>query len=405
MQSYLDRLNQLWKFDDLFSFGDHWESLAVWATALVAVGVLAYALGWIVRAVIGGLIAGLARKTETKWDDYLFDKKFFHRLGNLIPSVASYFLFLSIVAPGKVGTLDGALYPLVTKVLLLWICWAATSFFVQLSTNWERGYREVRGVRQIPMRSYVQVVQLFVYMLGGVLAVSVVLDQNPLGILGGLGAMTAVLLLVFKDTLLGLVASLQVSSNKLVQVGDRVEFPSLNIEGEVVDIALSVVKIKSGDNTVYSMPTYNLVSLPFKNWSHVADVGARRLKLAFPVDALTIAPLASGQEKALRTTGLWKVPEDLKGVSNAEAFRFWCQDYLDGHAQVHKGEARLVKLGQPVGRGLPFEMVFYTQLTTYPDWEHLSSRLLSQFLATLPEFGLRVFQEPVGVVSAPAVAT
>jgi len=388
MRELFDHLWDAWRLDD------GWQHFAVWALALASILVISYVLGWIIRAVIGTFIARVAAKTNTKWDDYLFEKKFFHRLGNFLPSIVGYFLFVGLV------TADTNVYPIIKKVILLWICVSGTAFADTFITNVEKGFLEIVGDKRVPIRSYVQVVKLFLFLVAGILIFSVVLDQNPLGILGGLGALTAVLLLVFKDSLLGLVASLQLNSNNLVQIGDWIEFPGANIDGEVIDIALSVVKVRSGDNTVYSLPTYNLVSLPFKNWRNVKEMGARRVKLSFPVDTLGLAPVTPAQQKDLEAQGLWKVPAGLDGVSNAEAFRFWAQDYLENHGEVHPDQTRVVKLGDPSGRGLPFEMMFYTKLTGYPDWEHLRSRLLCTSLATLPAFGLRVFQEPTGVLKA-----
>lgn len=383
--------NHLW---DLWGLDDGWQHLAVWALALASIVVMSYVVGWLVRGVIGTFIARLAAKTHNRWDDFLFDKKFFHRLGNLLPATISYFLLLALVTP------DGAVFPIIQKTILLLICLSATAFLDQLISNAERGFLSILGDKRIPIRSYVQVAKIFLFLVAGILIFSVLLDQNPLGILTGLGALTAVLLLVFKDSLLGFMASLQVNTNNLVQTGDWIEFPGQNIDGEVIDIALSVVKIRSGDNTVYSLPTYNLVSMPFKNWRNVAEIGARRVKIMFPVDTSTLVPVSPSVEAELRSKGLWKVPNDLADVSNAEAFRFWAQDYLETHGQIHPEQVRLVKLGDPAGRGLPFEMMFYTRLTQYPDWEHLRSRLLCHTLATLPAFGLRVFQEPVGVYKA-----
>ena len=388
MREFFDHLWDAWNLDD------NWQHFAVWTLALTSIILIAYVLGWVIRAVIGTFIARVAAKTETEWDDYLFEKQFFHRLGTFLPSIVGYFLFMGLVTP------DTNVFPIVKKLILLWICVSGTAFVDQFVTNVEKGFLHIIGDKRVPIRSYIQVAKLFLFLVAGILIFSVILEQNPLGILTGLGALTAVLLLVFKDSLLGLVASLQLNSNDLVQIGDWIEFPGQNIDGEVIDIALSVVKVRSGDNTVYSLPTYNLVSTPFKNWRNVKEVGARRLKIAFPVDALTLAPVSPVLEKALRDAGHWKVPEDLPDVTNAEAFRFWAQDYLETHASVHPGQVRVVKIGDPTGRGLPVEMVFYTQLTGYPDWEHLHSRLLCHFLATLPAFGLRVFQEPVGVLKS-----
>jgi len=398
MTDFFTHLNDLWKLDDLWNLRDNWQGLAVWGTALVAIALISYVLGWLIRAVIGGLIAKIAAKTETKWDDYLFEKKFFARLGNFLPAIASFFLFSGLVTPGAAHTMDSEFFLIVSKLILLWICISGTSFVNQLIGNTEKGFLEIVGDKKVPIKSYVQVLKLFLFLVAGILIVSVLLDQNPLGILTGLGALTAVLLLVFKDSLLGLVASLQLNSNDLVQIGDWIEFPGQNIEGEIIDIALSVVKIRAGDNTVYSLPTYNLVSTPFKNWRNVKEMGARRLKISFPMDTMTVTTVTVAQEKILRQADWWKVPDTLTEVTNAEAFRFWAQDYLESHGDVHPDLARVVKIGDPAGRGLPMEMIFYTRLTAYPDWEHLHSRLLCHYLASLPTFGLKVFQEAVGVL-------
>lgn len=367
------------------------QLLFAWTAAVVSIIVMSYMVGWLIQGAIGSFIRRMAAKTQNRWDDYLFDRAFFKRLGIVVPATVSYFLLVGLVAPD-------AVFSLVRKLILLWICFGAAAFAERFITNVQNGFLAIMGERRIPIRSYVQVAKILLFLVVGILVFSIILDQNPLAILAGLGALTAVLLLVFKDSLLGFVASLQVSTNNLVQIGDWIEFPGQNIDGEVIDIALSVVKVRSGDNTVYSLPTYNLVSTPFKNWRNVKDVGARRVKLSFPVDTLTLAPVSALLEADLRARGLWKVPEELTEVTNAEAFRFWAQDYLENHGEVHSEQVRVVKLGDPTGRGLPFEMVFYTRLTGYPDWEHLRSRLLCHSLATLPLFGLRVFQEPVGVL-------
>ena len=304
-----------------------------------------------------------------------------------MPSVVAYLLLVSFV------TADDVVFPVARKMVLLWICVTATGFLNQLVANFEHGLVQIMAHRTIPVRSYTQVVRILLFMVSGILIVSELIDQNPVGVLTGLGAATAVLLLVFRDSLLGLVASLQLNANKLVQIGDWIEVPGQNIDGEIIDIALSVVRIKSGDNTIFSMPTYNLISTTFKNWRNVNEAGARRLKLSFPVDALTLAMVAAADKTRLTKAGLWKVPASRDGVTNLEAFRFWAQEFLDTHGDIHPDFTRVEKLGDPAGRGLPIEMIFYTRLTGYPDWENLHSHLLSVALTVLPAFGLRVYQD------------
>ncbi len=381
MKEFFHELYRGWGLDS------QWQHLFSWTAAFVSVFVLSYALGWLIKGVIGGLIRRLAARTETAWDDFILDKKFFAWLGRLVPSVLAYFLLVSFV------TADDTVFPVARKLVVLWICVTATGFLNQLVANFEHGFVQIMAHRKIPVRSYTQVVRILLFMVSGILVIAEMIDQNPVGVLTGLGAATAVLLLVFRDSLLGLVASLQLNANKLVQIGDWIEVPGQNIDGEIIDIALSVVRIKSGDNTIFSMPTYNLVSTTFKNWRNVNEAGARRLKLSFPVDAQTLAMMAVADQTRLVKAGLWKVPADRDGVTNLEAFRFWAQEFLDTHGDIHPDFSRVVKLGDPTGRGLPIEMIFYTRLTGYPDWENLHSHLLSVALTVLPAFGLRVYQD------------
>lgn len=380
MREFFDHLWDAWNFDD------GWQLVAVWGLALASTLILAYVLGWLIKGVLGGAIRRVAAHTQNRWDDYLLDKRFFTWLGRLVPSVVGYFLLISLVTP------DTVVVPLTRRLFQLWICVTATGFANQVIGNFERGFLAIQGDRRVPIRSYVQVVKILLFLVSGILIVAIVLDQNPIGILTGLGALTAVLLLVFRDSLLGLVASWQLNSNDLVQIGDWIEIPGQNIDGEIIDIALSVVRIRAGDNTIYSLPTYSLVSSTFKNWRNVAQVGARRLKLVLSLDAHTVGALDPERRQSLDEAGLWKAPPGRTELTNLEAFRDWAQAYLDSHGDVHPDLVRLVKFGDLTGRGVPVEAVFYTRLTGYPDFEHLRSRLLCALLAALPAFGLRVFQ-------------
>ncbi len=395
MLNYFGTLYQSWTAPAGF------QTLFSWTATLVLLVVSSYLLSWLIQGALAGTIHRLVRKTATEWDDYLLNRKFFQRLATALPTVTGYFLLKLFLVP------DAVIFPLILKILLLLMCVTFTAFLDQVLSNVEQGVLALREKSRIPIRSYIQVAKLLVFLFAGILIISIILDQNPLIILSGIGALTAVLLLVFRDSILGFVASLQLGSNDLVKVGDYIEIPSQGIDGEVIDIALSIVKIRSGDNTIFSLPTYQLVSAPFKNWRHVAERGARRVKLAFPVDSRGLAPVTPARKKALEKAGLWRVPPEFSDITNLEAFRFWAQNSLETHEELVDDMARVVRIGDPVGRGVPVEMVFYTRLTKYPDWEHLHSHLVCLFLATLSEFGLSVFQEasastaPNAVIKAP----
>ncbi len=361
------------------------------ALSLIVLLVLGAVAGLIIRSVLGSVLRRWALKTETPWDDYLLDQKFFHHLSWVLPVVASYF-FLKWFVP-----VTWTWYHLVSRILLFFIVIFLTGFFNQLLSNFEKGYRSIHADQRLPLRSYIQISRIFLFVVAAVLAVSVLLDQQPWGVLSGIGALTAILVLVFKDALLGFVASLQINSSNIFKLGDWIEIPGQNVEGEITDIALNMVTIKNAENTVFSLPTYNLVSATVKNWRTVTDHGARRLKISLSFDARSVCAMDTEFRQELETKQLWLFPhvelQDPWGFTNLEAFRYFAQAKLDNHSQVLSENPIVVKILDPAGRGVTVEMLFYTPVTTYPEWVNLQSRLMAYFIGSISLFRLQLFQD------------
>ncbi len=269
-----------------------------------------------------------------------------------------------------------------------------------------------------PIKGYVQVVKLVIYILAAILVVATLMDRSPVILLSGIGAMAAVLMLIFQDTLLSLVASVQISSNDIIRVGDWVEMPQLNADGDVIDIALHTVKVQNWDKTITTIPTKRFITDSFKNWRGMFESGGRRIKRSIFIDQnsihfLTPEELQHLQEfsllddylkkkqgeleewnKALGERG--KRPINMRRVTNIGTFRAYVEQYLKTHPRVNQNMTMVVRQQNLSAEGIPIEIWCFTNTTVWVQYEAIQSDIFDHLLAILPEFGLRVFQNPSG---------
>ena len=308
---------------------------------------------------------------------------------------------------------------LVRRLSLAWVVVALTraagGLLNALNDIYVESYAEA-GNR--PIKGYLQVVSLFLHVAAGIMVVSVLASLNPLVFLGGLGALTAVLMLVFKDTILSLVASVQIMSNDMIRIGDWVEMPQANADGDVIDIALHTVKIQNWDKTISAVPTHKFISESFKNWRGMSESGGRRISRAIHLDMNSIHFL-SGEEitelsrleflhdylnakrKELEVANQRDVPgedvvPDQRRLTNVGTFRAYVLHYLGGHPKIHQEMTLLVRQRPPGPQGLPLEIYCFSNDTVWANYEALQADIFDHLIASLPEFGLRIFQEPTG---------
>ncbi|QEH81099.1 mechanosensitive ion channel [Sphingomonas sp. C8-2] len=269
-----------------------------------------------------------------------------------------------------------------------------------------------------PIKGYVQVVRILLFAGAAILIVAALMEQSPLLLLSGLGAMAAVLMLVFKDTILSLVASVQLTSNDMLRVGDWIEMPQLNADGDVIDIALHTVKVQNWDKTITTIPTHRLIAESYKNWRGMRDAGGRRIKRSLSIDQTSIRFLTGEEQQAMRRFALiddyldrkraeldrWneqlaaagRDPVNGRRATNIGTFRAYVVAYLRSHARVSQDMTMLVRQLQPGPQGLPLEIYCFTATTAWADYESIQADIFDHLLAILPEFGLRLFQEPSG---------
>ncbi len=271
-----------------------------------------------------------------------------------------------------------------------------------------------------PIKGYIQVLKIGAYCAAAILAIAALIEQSPLLLLSGLGAMAAVLLLVFKDTLLSLVASVTLSSNDMLRVGDWIEMPGMNADGDVIDIALHTVKVQNFDKTITNIPTYRLIADSFKNWRGMSDAGGRRIKRSLPLDQSSMRFLSDEEVDELRRFRLlndylaqkdaelreWNAreladdanPVNARRITNIGTFRAYVIAYLKAHPELQTEDFMLlVRQLEPTPQGLPLEVYCFTNTTDWREYERIQSDVFDHLLAILPEFGLRLYQQPSGM--------
>lgn len=269
-----------------------------------------------------------------------------------------------------------------------------------------------------PIKGFIQLIKIVVLCGAAIILISVLIDQSPLLLLSGLGAITAVLLLVFKDTILSLVASVQLTTNDMLRVGDWITMPSMEADGDVVDISLHTVKVQNFDKTITTIPTHRLVSDAYQNWRGMAESGGRRIKRSIVLDQNSIRFL-SGEEvielekfKMLKTylaakraeIAEWNAremqgedaPVNARRLTNIGTFRAYIQAYLEWHPHIGEGFTLLVRQMPPGPQGLPIEIYCFTDTTGWNEYENIQGDIFDHLLAIVPEFGLKLFQEPTG---------
>ena len=355
----------------------------------------------------------ISRRTKTTWDDELCEKKLPLRLAHLIVAVLCVrmtpLFFAGEPTAEKLFLLGGNLYiALAVGGVLFSVMDAA------ISISDKSG--ELKGV---PVKSFFQAVKLLGGLGIGIWIVSIIFDRSPIYFLSGLGAIMAVIMLVFRDTLLGFTAGIMISANDLVRKKDWIEIPDLHVDGEVKDVSLTTIKVSNWDNTVSSIPAYSLISTSFKNWRAMEESGGRRIKRAINIDMETIHFASEaeiehwkkirilrpyldqklkeiGEERANLPVGEEASNANARHLTNVGTFRAYCVAYLKASSKIAQNMTMLVRQLNLGPTGLPLEIYVFTNDTRWAVYENIQSDIFDHLLAIMPEFNLRPFQEPSG---------
>lgn len=366
---------------------------------------LAWLSNWIVRRI---LLKGLLRLVGGQ----IQDQGLIKRLANVVPALV---LTAGVkVVPG----LPAALVTVVTNVCAAFIILTLALAISALLDIVNSLYNRRPDAHLRPIKGYLQVLKIAVFAIAAILMVASLIDRSPLILLSGLGAMAAVLMLIFQDTLLSLVASVQITSNDIIRVGDWVEMPQLNADGDVIDIALHTVKVQNWDKTITTIPTKRFITDSFKNWRGMQESGGRRIKRSLYLDQNSVHFLSADEQAGLRRFRLldsylkakesellsWnaqldesaRLPVNSRQLTNIGTFRAYVEQYLRHHPEIRQDMTLLVRQMAPTADGLPLELYCFTSTTAWARYEAIQSDIFDHLLAILPEFGLRVFQHPSG---------
>ncbi len=387
------------------------EVTVVCVTMLVVL-LLAVVTGWLARKFIVPLFEKVVRRSSNQWDDTLAGHGFFRKLGDILPVVA---VFLAVELLFDFQGLAAEVAQRLAMVLFVLVgvrilnSFLAAALHIYDSTDISRG-RSLRG--------YVEVLKILLWVMAAILVVAVGTGQSPWGVISVLGGLTAVLLLVFKDTILGFVASLQISSNDMARVGDWIEMPKYGADGDVIDVSIHTVKVQNWDKTITTIPTYALVSSSFKNWRGMSESGGRRIKRSIHIDMSSIRfcdeemlerfgryellkdYLQARQEEIESYNKLYNIDttEDINGrrQTNIGLFRAYVIAFLKANPNIHHEMTFLVRQLQSTPQGLPLEIYVFSNDQAWANYEAIQADIFDHLLAAIPEFGLRVFQYPSG---------
>ena len=363
---------------------------------------------YITEKIILTLLTRMFRKTSTDLDDILVNRNVFNRLAYLVPALIFY--NFAYAAPQFTVIIQRASLSLMALSGLLVI----NAFLSALSDIYEK----TKYSERMHIKSYIQITKLIVNILGVVVIVAILIDKNVAWLLSGLGAMTAVLLLIFKDTILSLVASLQISSNDLFKIGDWIEAPQFGADGDVIDIALHAVKIQNWDKTISIIPTHKLIDSAFRNWRGMSESGGRRIKRSLFIDMNSIQLCT---EELLEKFTHFELLNDYieqktkevadhnksnsintaelingRRLTNVGTFRAYIEAYLRNNSKIHPEMTFLIRQLEPTARGLPIQIYVFTNDTDWVRYEGIQADIFDHLLAIIPEFRLKVFQSPTG---------
>jgi len=362
----------------------------------------------IAKALIRTVVTRVVRKTTFTWDDIFLEQKVFTRLSHFAPALVIWFMAGWALKDYPIWLIAVRRF---TYTYMLVVGAVVINTFIEA---WYQIYLTLPISQHRSIKGYVQIVKIIVIVVFSLLIFSVIFNKQVSTILAGLGVMASVLILVFKDAILGLVASLQLSSNKMVKVGDWITIPGREIDGEVADITLTTVKVRNFDKTILTVPTYSLVNESFQNWVGMEESGVRLIKRAFFIDMKSIRfadqslldkidkePLFKEYFEKAGPGGQVTIKEKDKSVSftsgrltNLGIFRMYAESYLRDHPMIDKSQTILVRHQSPEENGMPLQVYAFTNQTDFVTYENAQSEIFEHLLAMINEFGLKVFQQP-----------
>ncbi|SHG34237.1 mechanosensitive ion channel family protein [Ornithinibacillus halophilus] len=363
---------------------------------------------FITKKIVVRIITHLLTKNKFSWDDTLIKRRVFHKLSHIVPAIIIYSFAPVFSTYQSMIEKGAAVYIIIIGLLVV------TSFLDAIQDV----YNTYEISKSRPIKGYLQVVKIVLFILGLILVISNLIGESPIMLLGGLGALSAVFMLVFQDSILGLVAGIQLTANDMIRVGDWIEMPKYGADGDVIDISLNTVKVQNWDKTVTMIPAYALISDSFKNWRGMEISGGRRIKRSLYIDTSSISFCSKEKIDQLKQVQYLSDyisdkehiieeynaknefsrsnPINGRAMTNIGVFRAYIKNYLLSHPAIHKDMTLMVRQLAPGEYGLPIEIYCFANDTRWEMYENIQADIFDHLFAVAPEFGLRLFQNPSG---------
>lgn len=394
---------------------DFSENLAFYvarATLMLAVLVIGFIADFVAKRHILSVLGHIVTRTQSQWDDIILRHRVFNHMAHLAPALVVYLLAPMALAGmvWVITVIKGA--TLIYMVIVIMLALDA------LLNAGEEIYQRFEAAREIPIKGFVQVLKIALYFLTAVFIISILLDKTPIYLLSGIGAMTAVLMLIFRDAILGFVAGIQLAANKMVANGDWIEMPNYGADGDVLEVTLTTVKVQNWDKTITTIPTYALISESFKNWRGMQESGGRRIKRAINIDMNSIrfcdremlerfgkiqyiAEYIEQKKRELEEFNHTSKVDNIslvngRRMTNIGTFRAYVTAYLHYHPQINRDMTFLIRQLSPGEHGLPIEIYVFSKDQVWASYEAIQADIFDHILAVIPEFDLRVYQNPTG---------
>ena len=381
-------------------------------TTMLVVVLIAVAANYVAKHYIISMLSHIIIRSKSKWDDAVLQQRTLNHLTHLVPA-----LVIFILTPLALNGMEDAIIFIrhATVIYMIIVLMLALDSLLNAIVDI---YQTFEVSNEIPIQGFIQVTKIALYFLTVVFVISILLNKTPVYLLSGIGAMTAVLMLVFRDAILGFVAGIQLAANKMVSHGDWIEMPRYGADGDVLEVTLTTVKVQNWDKTITTIPTYALISESFKNWRGMQDSGGRRIKRAINIDMGSIK--FCDEEMLDRFGKIQYISEYIetmrnelaefnhaenvdnaslvngRRMTNVGTFRAYVQAYLQNHPEINRDMTFLIRQLQPTEYGLPIEIYVFSKDKVWANYEGIQADIFDHILAVVPEFDLRVYQNPTG---------
>ena len=375
---------------------------------IIGILILANIVYLLTKKIIVTVIRKVVSKTKNVYDDILLNETTLKRFSYIAPLLVIYQFTYYL------GPIENAASNFIEAVIVILFLLTISSLFKSFNQIYETTSKH----RDRPIKGYLQIILIVVYIVGIILIIGLLTDQSPWTLLGGIGALTAVLLLVFKDTILGFVASIQITTYDLIKVGDWIEVPSFGVDGDVMDIALHTIKVRNFDKTITVIPTHKLIEVSFKNWRGMQETGGRRIKRPIYIDIGTVKfcdeeMLKKFEKFHLISDYIKTRSEEVKKynreknvdeseiingrrLTNLGTFREYLKAYLRNRDDISKDLTFLIRQLEPSANGLPIEIYVFATTIEWAKYEEVQAHVFDHIFAVVKEFGLAIYQNPTG---------